>query len=202
LLIGYARVSTHEQHLHLQIDALKEAGCDLIFTDKISGTTGKREGLDEALNAVSKGDVLVVWKLDRLARSLRHLVDIIEHLRANKADLSVITTGGVMDTTTPSGKLIFGVFALIAEFERDIISERTKAGLVAARERGRYGGRPSNINDVDKLNEMLQAYEYYRANGMIATVEKYQRTRQTIREWFKNLKQVGSIERIERSLYK
>src|SRR5437660_12491827 len=138
--IGYARVSTQDQTLHLQKDALEKLGCSKIFTDTASGAKAERKGLDEALAYVREGDTLVVWKLDRLGRSLQHLIETITQLNNRKIGFQSITEQ--IDTTTSGGKLIFHIFGALAEFERDIIRERTKAGLEAARARGRRGGRP------------------------------------------------------------
>src|SRR5437588_7533360 len=140
MLIGYARVSTSDQTLNLQRDALEKIGCSKIFTDTISGATTERQGLDEALKYVREGDTLVVWRLDRLGRSLKHLIETITTLNNRKVGFKSITEN--IDTTTSGGKLIFHIFGALAEFERDIIRERTNAGLQAARERGRLGGRP------------------------------------------------------------
>ena len=139
MLIGYARVSTEEQNLDSQRDALKSAGCEKIFTDQISGTKAQRPGLEEALSHLRKGDTLVVWRLDRLGRSLRHLIDTVTDLQMRGIGFHSITES--IDTTTSGGKLVFHIFGALAEFEREIIRERTKAGLTAARSRGRTGGR-------------------------------------------------------------
>jgi|SRR5947209_5889116 len=146
MLIGYARVSTHEQHLDLQIDALKAAGCQKIFTDKISTLKAERKGLDEALAFLRPGDGLVVWKLDRLGRTLKQLIELVALF--NQKGIGFKSLKETIDTTTSTGKLVFHVFAALAEFERDIIHERTRAGLEAARARGRSGGRPK-IQDTD-----------------------------------------------------
>ena len=143
--IGYARVSTEDQNLDLQNDALKEANCDQIYEEKMSGKIKDRPALDEALNFMRKGDTLVVWKLDRLGRSLKHLIEIINNLMDN--GMYFMSLQEKIDTTSTSGKLIFHIFAALAEFEREIISERTKAGLKAARARGRFGGRPKKLNE-------------------------------------------------------
>ncbi|HDR8143884.1 TPA: recombinase family protein [Bacillus cereus] len=140
MLIGYARVSTHDQNLDLQKDALIQAGCKRIFTDVVSGSTSSRSGLDEALDYVREGDTLVVWKLDRLGRSLKHLIETINIL--NEEGIAFRSLQESMDTSTSGGKLIFHVFGALAEFEREMIQERTQAGLSAARARGRLGGRP------------------------------------------------------------
>lgn len=144
MLIGYARVSTFEQSLDLQTDALKKAGCDKIFTDKASGAKEDRPGLKEAMEYLREGDTLVVWKLDRLGRSLNHLIETINQLQQRQIGFKVIQES--FDTTTPGGKLIFHVFGALAEFERGLIQERTKAGLTAARARGKFGGRPKKLS--------------------------------------------------------
>jgi DNA invertase Pin-like site-specific DNA recombinase len=143
MLIGYARVSTHEQTLNLQQDALQKAGCNKIFTDTASGAQTARKGLDEALNYVRKGDTLVVWRLDRLGRSLPHLIATMTDLLERGIGFKSLTEN--IDTTTSGGKLIFHIFGALAEFERNLIRERTQAGLVAARARGRIGGRPKAL---------------------------------------------------------
>src|SRR5713101_6492558 len=140
MLIGYARVSTNEQTLNLQKDALEKIGCTKIFTDTASGTKAERTGLIEALEYVREGDTLVVWRLDRLGRSLKHLIETITKLNNRKIGFKSITEN--IDTTTSGGKLVFHIFGALAEFERDIITESTNAGLSAARARGRLGGRP------------------------------------------------------------
>jgi DNA invertase Pin-like site-specific DNA recombinase len=143
MLIGYARVSTHDQTLALQQDALEKAGCSKIFTDVISGAKAERKGLEEALSYVRKGDTLVVWRLDRLGRSLPHLIVTMTGLEERGIGFKSLTEN--IDTTTSGGKLIFHIFGALAEFERNLIRERTQAGLVAARERGRIGGRPKAL---------------------------------------------------------
>ena len=137
--IGYARVSTIDQNLDVQTDALTAAGCSRVFKDRASGKLDRRPQLDAALDYLRPGDQLVVTKLDRLGRSLRHLLNLMADLERRRIDLQVIDQG--LDTSTPAGKLIFAVIGAVAEFERDLISERTRAGLTAARARGRKGGR-------------------------------------------------------------
>jgi len=139
MLIGYARVSTTDQALDLQTDALKQVSCNKIFTDIASGAKADRPGLTEALGYLREGDTLVVWKLDRLGRSLNHLIQTVTQLGDQKIGFKSIQES--LDTTTSGGKLIFHIFGAIAEFEREIIRERTQAGLNAARARGRKGGR-------------------------------------------------------------
>ena len=145
MLIGYARVSTNDQNLDLQSDALKQAGCKRIFTDTASGAKAERPGLLQALHECRAGDTLTVWKLDRLGRSLPHLVETVRDLAAR--DVGFKSLQESIDTTTSGGKLIFHIFASLAEFERDIIRERTNAGLAAARARGRKGGRPPSVDE-------------------------------------------------------
>src|SRR5438552_18405425 len=140
MLIGYARVSTSDQTVNPQTDALEKIGCAKIFTDVISGASTERKGLDEALSYVREGDTLVVCRLDRLGRSLKHLIETITKLNDRKIGSKSIQEN--IDTTTSGGKMIFHIFGALAEFERDIIKDRTNAGLRAARARGRLGGRP------------------------------------------------------------
>ena len=142
-LVGYARVSTGGQELQLQLDALKKAGVakSNYFTDKASGAKAARPGLDKCLQLLKPGDTLLVWRLDRLGRSVRHLIDLVEQLRQRKVGFKSLCDGAI-DTTTASGELIFHIFTSLAQFERRLIQERTNAGLSAARARGRLGGRP------------------------------------------------------------
>jgi DNA invertase Pin-like site-specific DNA recombinase len=140
MLIGYARVSTHDQTLNLQQDALQKAGCNKIFTDTASGAKTERKGLEEALRYVCTGDTLIVWRLDRLGRSLPHLITTLTGLEEGGIGFKSLTEN--IDTTTSGGKLIFHIFGALAEFERNLIKERTQAGLTAARARGRRGDRP------------------------------------------------------------
>lgn len=158
MLIGYARVSTTDQTLNLQKDALEKIGCVKIFTDTISGSTTERKGLDEALAYVREGDTLVVWRLDRLGRSLKHLIETITTLNNRKIGFKSITEN--IDTTTSGGKLVFHIFGALAEFERDTIKERTKAGLKATRSRGRLGGRPKakTLNTLKKVTLAQSLY--------------------------------------------
>jgi DNA invertase Pin-like site-specific DNA recombinase len=146
-LIGYARVSTLEQDLNLQIDDLKKHGCTEIFTDKASGTKNDRPGLEKCLDKLSEGDTLVVWRLDRLGRSMQHLVKMIESLRKKNVGFKSIHDG-LIDTTTASGELVLNIFASLSQFEARLLKERTMAGLSAARARGKLGGRkPIDKND-------------------------------------------------------
>ena len=147
--IGYARISTHDQHLELQLAALEEAGCQRIFREKISGGHRQRPELERLLDQLRDGDTVVVWKLDRLARSTRDLLDIMETIRAAKASFKSLSEPWA-DTTSHAGKMIMTVFAGIAEFERDLIRERTGAGRVAAQKRGVKFGRPQKLNPEQK----------------------------------------------------
>ena len=154
--IGYARVSTEEQNTSLQIDALKNAGCKQLFEEKVSGKSKDRPELEVCLKVLREGDTLVVSRLDRLGRSLEHLVQIIRNLESRNIGFLSLTES--IDTTNAGGKLIFHIFAALAEFERNLISERTKAGLKAARARGRKGGRKTKLtnSDMRKAAAMLR----------------------------------------------
>src|SRR3954454_19559278 len=156
MLVGYARVSTSDQTLDLQHDTLTKAGCIKIFTDTASGAQAERKGLTDALSFVRPGDTLVVWKLDRLGRSLKDLITRITELETRKIGFKSLTEN--IDTTTSGGKLIFHIFGALAEVERDIIRERTNAGLEAARVRGKLGGRPPALSpEKIKLAKKLYA---------------------------------------------
>lgn len=141
--IGYARVSTKDQNLGLQIDALTKAGCEKIYQEVASGARSERPALNEMIHNLRSGDVLVIWKLDRLGRTLNHLIALVNDLMEKKVGLQSLHDS--IDTTTAQGRLSFNLFASLAEFERDLIRERTQAGLSAARARGRNGGRPKGI---------------------------------------------------------
>src|SRR5215813_609834 len=141
--VGYARVSTREQTIDLQVDALTQAGCTNVYTEVISGARADRPILAQVLETLRAGDVLVIWKLDRLGRSLTHLLTIVTDLMTRQVGLKSLNDP--IDTTTPQGRLIFNLFASLAEFEREVIRERTQAGLSAARARGRLGGRPKGL---------------------------------------------------------
>lgn len=144
MIIGYARVSTEDQHLEAQIEALETAGAERIWSEKISGSKTPRPELDRLLDHLRAGDVVIVTKYDRLSRSLQHLLTIVETIRGKGAGFRSLAED--IDTTTPAGRLVFHVFASIAQFERERISERTKEGLIAARKRGRIGGRPAALS--------------------------------------------------------
>jgi DNA invertase Pin-like site-specific DNA recombinase len=155
--IGYARVSTGEQTLNLQRDALVKAACEKVFTETASGAKADRPVLAEVLTYLRPGDTLVVWRLDRLGRSLKHLIETIADLQARGVGFKSLTEQ--IDTTTPGGKLVFHVFGALAEFERDLIRERTNAGLAAARARGRVGGRPKKLADPKTLALAQKLYD-------------------------------------------
>jgi DNA invertase Pin-like site-specific DNA recombinase len=166
MVFGYSRVSTTDQDQALQQDALAKAGAHQIFTDTASGAKTSRPALDELLSTLRPGDTVVVWRLDRLGRSLKHLIDVFSDLESKGVAIRSLTES--LDTSTPGGRLIFHVFGALAEFERDLIRERTNAGLVAARARGRTGGRPSVWSP-----EKLQTAQDLLAQGTdIATVSR------------------------------
>lgn len=155
-LLGYARVSTLEQNSTFQADALKAAGCYRVFTDRASGALDERPELAKLIDQARSGDTVVVWRLDRLGRSLRHLIDTVNELAERQVGFRSLTES--IDTTTPGGKLIFHIFGALAEFERELIRERTQAGLAAARARGRHGGRPV-VMSPDKVAAARRMYE-------------------------------------------
>lgn len=156
MIIGYARVSTLDQNEQLQTDALTKAGSERVFIDHASGAKAHRPELDRLLDVIRDGDTLVVWKLDRLGRSVQNLVDLMSLLQSRGVGFRSLTEN--MDTTTPGGVLVFNVFAAMAQFERDLIRERTNAGLQDSRARGRKGGRPSKLSEKDRarIRELYQ----------------------------------------------
>ncbi len=178
--IGYARVSTIDQNLHLQTDALERAGCEKIFSDMASGSIDCRKGLIDAMEFCRNGDSLIVWKLDRLGRSLRHLIDTVNKLQSKGVEF--VSLQESVDTTTSGGKLVFHIFGALAEFEREMIRERTKAGLKAARARGRMNGRPKKLSNqqiaiAKKLKEDKETNITERTNTMNvsrSTLYRYQ----------------------------
>jgi DNA invertase Pin-like site-specific DNA recombinase len=161
MIFGYARVSTDDQETALQIDALESAGCERVFQEKISGTRSDRPELKRLLDQARKGDIVIVWKLDRLGRSVKQLIETVETLDSVGVQLKSLTEN-IIDTTSPSGKLIFGIFAVMAEFERDMLRQRTIAGLVAAKKRGRVGGKPRSLDaaKIKKACVMLSSGQY------------------------------------------
>ncbi|GAB5554183.1 MAG: recombinase family protein [Saprospiraceae bacterium] len=169
--IGYARVSTKEQNLNLQLDALKAEGCEQIFQEKISGAKADRPALKQMIGQIRKGDVIVTWKLDRMGRSLRDLINLVNDIQDKGAGLKSLNDA--IDTTTPQGKLTFHLFASIAEFEKDIIRERTKAGLDAARARGRVGGRPKGLSKEAKDKAMIAETLYKKGEMSVTEICRY-----------------------------
>lgn len=165
--IGYARVSTKDQNLDMQVIALKKEGCKKIHEEVISGAKSERPVLDNILNQLREGDTLVVWKLDRLGRSLKHLIELVHWFTENKIGLKSLNDP--IDTTTSQGRLVFNIFASLAEFERDIIRERTQVGLSAARARGRNGGRPKGLSK--EAESTAHAVEVLYKNGKLSTNE-------------------------------
>lgn len=160
MLIGYARVSTQDQNLDLQIEALTNAGCEKIFEDRISGSREERPGFKNSLEMLRKGDTLVVWKLDRLGRSVKHLVDITNDLAKHGVNFKSLTDS--IDTSTPAGRFFFHVMASLAQMERELIIERTRAGLETAKRLGRRGGRKRQMTDskIESAKKLL-------ASGML-----------------------------------
>jgi DNA invertase Pin-like site-specific DNA recombinase len=154
--VGYARVSTTDQDMSLQIDALEGVGCEKIFCDQTSGSQGERTGLAEAMEYLRPGDTLIVWRLDRLGRSVGHLIELVNQLA--KQDIGFQSLQEAIDTTTSGGLLVFHIFGALAEFERNLIRERTQAGLEAARKRGRLGGRPKSLG-ANKTELLYQLYD-------------------------------------------
>ena len=159
MLIGYARVSTQDQNLELQLDALTKAGCQKVFKDMVTGTRADRPGLGKALEMLREGDTLVVWKLDRLGRSVKQLVELVSELHKQNVQFKSLTDS--IDTGTPSGRFFFHVMASLAEMERDLNVERTRAGLEVARQRGRKGGRKPKMT-----NSKLESAKKLLASGV------------------------------------
>lgn len=159
MIFGYARVSTEEQNISLQVDSLTKYGCDKIYQDVGSGTSPKREGFNKLLEQLREGDTIVVWKLDRLGRSASKLIELFEDF--NRKKINFVSIKEKLDTSTAHGKFILQFTCLIAEMERNIISERTKAGLKSARARGRFGGRPSiSKKDQKRIKKLYESKEY------------------------------------------
>lgn len=182
MLIGYCRVSTVDQHLRMQEDALKSMGCDEVFTDVASGVKADRPGLEKALNKLRAGDTLVVWKLDRLGRSIQHLIETVKNLQCKKIGFKSLQEN--IDTTTSGGKLVFHIFSALAEFERDLIKERTQAGLKAARARGRLGGRPVVLSQP----QIKKLKRYYKKGELpvIEICKIFNITKPTLYRYLKN----------------
>ncbi len=191
-VIGYARVSKKDQNLDLQMDALNQRGCTRIFADKLSGVKDRPE-LGEALRYVRPGDTLIVWKLDRLGRSLKELVQIVYDL--GERNINFVSVQDNIDTSVPFGRFIFGVFAALAEYEREIVIERTTAGLMAARQRGRIGGRPRGLSksSMIKAQTAAQMYQSRLSHNPPLTVEDIARTiGKTRKTVYHYLKMVGT----------
>lgn len=182
MLIGYARVSTADQDLSSQEDVLKSAGCEKIYTDVVSGVKTARPGLNSAILQLRKGDMLVVWRLDRLGRSLAHLIQTVKEL--NEKGIGFKSLQESIDTTTSGGQLIFHIFGALAQFERELIRERTNAGLKSARIRGRLGGRPVQLNK----NEIRKLKKHY-DKGDLSVIEickLFNITKPTLYRYLKN----------------
>lgn len=183
--IGYARVSTRDQNLDLQLDALKRAGCERIYQDVASGSKTARPALDELLGQLRAGDVLVIWKLDRMGRSLKHLVELVGNLIERKVGL--LSLNDPIDTTSAQGRLVFNLFASLAEFERELIRERTQAGLSAARARGRVGGRPKGLSPQAQATAMAAETLYReRRMGVAAIAQKLHVSKSTLYSYLRH----------------
>ena len=182
--IGYARVSTGLQNLNLQEDRLNQYGCEKIFSDHISGSKSKRPGLDKAIEFARSGDTIVVWRLDRLGRNMEDLITLVNELNNRGVSFHSLEENITMDKSSSTGQLLFHLFAAFAEFERNLILERSSAGRIAARARGRYGGRPEKLNKQD-LNLLKTLYD----NGTpIKTIaEQWQVSRTTIYRYLNKL---------------
>jgi DNA invertase Pin-like site-specific DNA recombinase len=187
-LIGYARVSTDDQNASLQVDALKKAGCVKVFTDHASGSKASRPELDRMLDQLRPRDIVVVWRLDRLGRSLKNLIELVEDVADKGVGFRSLSES--IDTTTANGRLFFSIMGALAEFERDLIQERTKAGLLAARARGRVGGRPSvmNAKKIDKARKLYDSRQHTVAdiaemlNVSVATIYRHLDERSVIHD--------------------
>ena len=184
--IGYARVSTGLQNLNLQEDRLNQYGCEKIFSDHISGAKSKRPGLDKAIEFARSGDTIVVWRLDRLGRNMADLITLVNELNNRGVSFHSLEENITMDKSSSTGQLLFHLFAAFAEFERNLILERSSAGRIAARARGRYGGRPEKLNQKD-LNLLKTLYD----NGTpIKTIaEQWQVSRTTIYRYLNKLEE-------------
>ena len=192
MLIGYARVSTQDQTLDLQTDALKQAGCEKIFTDTMSGAKAERPGLQEAMHHLRARDTLVVWRLDRLGRTLKQLIATITELSDH--EIGFMSLQEHMDTTTSGGKLIFHIFASLAEFEREVIRERTIAGLQAARARGRFGGRPkTQALDPTKMALAKQLHDD-RSRPVQEICDTLQISKSTLYRYLRDASVVGTAQ--------
>ena len=176
MIVGYARVSTLDQSLDLQLDALKNAGCEQIFTDKITGTKFDRPELNELKKILRSGDTVIVWKLDRMGRGLRDMIKLMDEFKLKGVGFKSLTEG--IDTTTITGNLVFQIFASLAEFERNLIVERTQAGLRAGRARGRVGGRPPLCTPEQK--ELVRKMHADKTIPLSTIAETFKISKQTI----------------------
>lgn len=174
--IGYARASTLDQNLDLQLDALSQVGCENIYQEKISSVKDNRPELENCLKALRQGDVLYIWRLDRFGRSLKELISLVTQIQDMGCELVSLKEN--IDTSTPTGKLTFHLFASLAEFERELIKERTQAGLVAARARGKNGGRPYKLNESEK--KMVRKLMSDRNTSVIEIAKKFGISRATV----------------------
>ncbi len=197
MLIGYARVSTADQYLSMQEDALKSAGCEDVYTDVVSGVKTARPGLHSALSHLRKGDMLVVWRLDRLGRSLAHLIQTIKDLSEKGIGFKSLQEN--IDTTTSGGQLIFHIFGALAQFERELIRERTNAGLKAARVRGRMGGRPVQLNkqEIRKLKKHYDKDDL----SVMEICKLFNITKPTLYRYLKNESQKQSMQKNDKKLH-
>lgn len=174
--IGYARVSTDDQNLDLQNDELQRIGCEKIYSEHISSTKAERPELNACLKALRSGDVLVIWRLDRLGRNLRELIELVT--RFESMGVGLVSLKENIDTTTPAGRLVFHIFASLAQFERELIQERTKAGLASARERGKVGGRPKKLTKADCV--MIQALMSHPETNVTELMQRFGVSRSTL----------------------
>jgi DNA invertase Pin-like site-specific DNA recombinase len=189
--IGYARVSTDDQNLNYQEDALKQAGCVEIFKDVASGSKSNRTGLEKALDYAREGDTIVVWRLDRLGRSIQHLIETVKTL--SKRNIGFKSLQESIDTCTSGGKLVFHIFSALAEFERDLVVERTSAGLKAARARGRFGGRPKLL-DNRQVKRMVEIYNQ-QTNTVTEICKIYNITRPCFYNYLRKHRELNQLKK-------
>lgn len=187
--IGYARTSTLDQNLDLQLDALKSCGCEKIYQEQISSVKDHRPQLENCLQALRAGDTLYIWRLDRLGRSLKDLINIVTQLQ--EMDCELVSIKESIDTSTTSGKLTFHLFASLAEFERELIRERTQAGLLSARARGRMGGRPEKLKASEK--QMIRQLMGDRQNSATKIAKQFGVSRATVYKVMKDIKLVNNV---------
>ena len=186
--IGYARVSTQDQNLDMQIDLLKERGCEKIFTEKVSGVAKSRPELENMISFARKGDEIYVYKIDRLGRSLKHLVETVNTFKEKGVHFHSVSDGFILNDSA-TGQLMFNIFAAFAQFERDLISERTRIGLAAARARGRVGGRPKGLSKKAKDTAMLAEVLYKEGQLSVKEIcEKLRRSSSTLYKYLRHRK--------------